>query len=233
MLEERISVISGRAPVIFVAPHGATCDDVNTDQVAEMAAESMKGYAVINRGFERSDHVDLKLEKANCNNVEHCLHDVVKEEFLDPLVKFKKRILREYPFVYIFYLHGVANDIRKKVDDPKLGYIIGWGAGKPPSHTCEKWRKDAFISILSSSDNYIAYEGKAGGNFSGWKKNNMNQYFRKWQRDENVHSMQVEMAYDLRSTRDKARTTGQIMGICVEELLRQSSWEPEIFGAFI
>jgi hypothetical protein len=218
---------------MFIAPHGAMCDDANTSIVARKAAEALGGYAVINNGFERADKVNLKLEKANCNNIEHCYHDVVKEEFLEPILRFKKRMLRDNQFAYIFNIHGVSDNVRKKADDLGLGYIVGWGAGKPPSHTCDKWRKDAFVHFLSVSESYNVYEAKAGSNYSGWKKNNLNQFFRKWQKDNNVHSMQLEIIHELRNTEDRAETTGNVLALCIEELLRQTEWEPGLFSNYI
>jgi hypothetical protein len=44
-----------------------------------------------------------------------------------------------------------------------------------------------------------AYQGKAGGKFSGARKSNLNQYYRHVEYDEDVHSMQVEIIRSLRT----------------------------------
>ena len=76
---ERVSVIEGKSPIIIVAPHGYKGDDENTDLIAEEIANALHCYAVINRGWERSDSVDFMKDKADCNNVYHCKEDVVRE----------------------------------------------------------------------------------------------------------------------------------------------------------
>lgn len=216
---ERVSIIDGKKPVIYVAPHGASCDDVNTTLIAEILAETTSGYAVINRGWERAEDIDYKKEKANCNNVEHCHKDVIKEEFLDPLFRFKNRILKKWARVFIIYLHGMSNNIQSTSGIDDLNYVVGWGNGKPASHTCQKWVKDFIIYHLTVGDNCTVGEGKAGGNYAAWSKKNMNQLFKKWYPDSEVDSIQIEIINKIRSSRLLAETTAQILAITIEELL--------------
>jgi hypothetical protein len=220
---ERVSIIVGKKPAIYVAPHGAHCDDVNTALIAEILAESTNGYAVINRGWERADEIHYKKEKANCNNVEHCHKDVIKEEFLDPLFRFKNRILKKWARVAIIYLHGMSNNIQSTSGIDDLNYVVGWGSGKPPSHTCQKWIKDFVIYHLSIGDNCTVGEGKAGGNYAAWSRKNMTQLFRKWYPDSEVDSLQIEIINKLRNTKLLAETTAQIMAITFEEMLATDS----------
>lgn len=62
----RVSTITGTIPIILVAPHGP--DDKNTDIIVENTAKLLGSYAVINKGFERSDVVDVSNDEADCKN---------------------------------------------------------------------------------------------------------------------------------------------------------------------
>lgn len=220
---ERVSITCGKNPVIFIAPHGA--DDINTDIITETLAEDCNGYAIINRGFKRTDKVNVSKDEANCNNVEHCHEDVVKEEFFDPLIRFKNKILKKWSRVLIVYIHGVGSNVRKTSKIDNLNYILGCGNGIPPSPTCQKWVKNFIIRELAHLDNCVVAEGKAGGNYSGWARNNMNQLFRKHHKDNEVDSLQIEIIYDVRDTKAKATVTGQVMAFCFEKLLKSDHYD--------
>lgn len=220
---ERVSIIEGYRPVIVVAPHGYKQDDENTDMMVEYIAEDLDCYAVINRGWERSDSVDFLNDKADCNNVYHCKEDVVREEFLDPIIRFKNRILLNNQIAYIFYIHGMSNKHRQISKDSRLDIVVGYGAGNPSSLSCDLWQKNYFLHRLNQSG-LNSYEGKAGGQMSGWSRQNLNQYFRKWDYDANVSSMQVEIIYDLRKDKDLAEITSDYISMCIKDILNTSSY---------
>lgn len=220
---ERVSVIRGIAPVIVVAPHGYDQDDQNTDLLAETIAGQIGCYAVINRGWERSEAVDYLRDKADCNNVNHCLEDVVKEEFLEPIIRFKDKILSQGDSCYIFYIHGMSNRHRSLANDPMLDIVVGYGAGSPNSYTCELWQKDFMLHELNRSG-IKAYEGRKGGSMSGWSRNNLNQYFRKWEHEDAVNSMQIEIVYELRREKDMSSLTADYLAMAIGKLLKTQSW---------
>lgn len=220
---ERVSIIPGKLPIIIVAPHGYMGDDENTSVIAEYIANRIDAYAVINRGWERDDKVDFMLDKADCNNVNHCHEDVVKEEFLDPILRYKNRILQKYEECRIYYIHGMSNKHRQITGDPNLDLVIGFGAGSPNSFSCEKWQKDLFMHLLIDAG-FNPYEGKKGGTMSGWSRNNMNQLFRKWYIDERVNSMQIEIVYDLRDNKDLAIITAEYIGDVIKRMLTVNSF---------
>jgi hypothetical protein len=230
---ERVSIIEhSRKPVIFVAPHGAPVDDFNTDIITETAAEAMECYAVINRGWERADVVDYYKDKANCNDINHCHEDVIKDEFFDPIMRFKNRIHKKYTYGFMFTIHGASNDVKKKASDPDLGMVIGYGAGNPNSYTCKLWMKDFLVFLLEQS-NIKAYGGKAGGNYAGWSKNNLNQLFRRWHSyaDATMYCMQLEIARSLRDTRTQAEFIGEVVASAVDDLVQHGKWTaPDRFG---
>lgn len=227
---ERVSIIEGRRPVLIIAPHGYQDDDERTALIAENMANILDAYAVINRGWERADAVDCMNDKADCNNLQHCHEDVVKDEFLDPILRYRQRIVwgrrntgslspyRNPTTMYMFLIHGMANKHRQLANDSRLDCVIGYGAGSPDSFTCDTWRKDFFIHRLSEAGMCV-YQGKKGGAMSGWARNNTNQLFRKWYQDPNVHSMQVEIIYDLRKDDQSAILVSEYLASAVDDLL--------------
>lgn len=222
-MKERVSIIPGKLPAIIIAPHGFNGDDENTAIVAEHIAVSLGCYSVINRGWERSQDVDYLNDKADCNDVNHCHEDVVKEEFLDPILRYKNRILKDHVAAHLFYIHGMSNKHRKTSGDPKLDMVIGYGAGSPNSFSCDIWRKNFFLHLLNDSGIH-AYEGKKGGAMSGWSRSNMNQLFRKWYPDEDVHSLQIEIVHDLRDNREMCMVTAEFLATSIKDMLKVKSF---------
>lgn len=219
---ERISIIPGKLPILLVAPHGFDENDERTALITEKIANSIGAYAVINHGWERNDTVDFMLDKADCNNVEHCHEDVVKEEFLDPILRYKARILMKYPTAYVFFIHGMSNKHRFLSKGQDMEMVIGFGAGSPNSYTCDLWRKDAFIYLLNNAA-INTYQGSKGGPMSGWSRNNMNQLFRKWYPEDRVQSMQIEIIHELREDDEIAIITADYLAEKMLELLLFSS----------
>lgn len=221
-MTERVSIRQGKIPIIVVAPHGYDGNDQNTAIIAEHIANTIDCYMIINRGWERSDKVDYMLDKADCNNINHCHEDVVKEEFLDPILRYKNRITSKHEYVYIFYIHGMGNRHRKISGDDSLDMVVGYGAGSPNSFTCMKWQKNLFCHLLNNAG-INAFEGKKGGVMSGWSRLNMNQLFRKCYIQPNVHSMQLEIIHDLRNCKDMAKLTAEYIGEAMKNMLMPKS----------
>jgi hypothetical protein len=229
---ERVSIISGKMPIIVVAPHGYDGDDENTSVIAESIAKNIEAYAVINRGWERSQTVDFMLDKADCNNVNHCREDVVKEEFLDPILRYTKKILSNNPKAYIYYIHGMGNKHRIYANDPTLDVIVGFGAGSPNSFTCNIWEKDALCHFLNNKG-IVTYEGRKGGIMSGWSKTNMNQLFRKTYPNHHVQSMQLEIIHELRDSKEKSIFLGKEIGSVMKKILNHQNFQTNMkFNAY-
>lgn len=212
---ERVKIVSGDRPIIIVAPHGHENNDEKTTLIAETIANNIDAYAVINQGWERDKLVDCMKDRADCNNTNHCHEDVVKDEFLDPILRFKSKILKKNNSVFVFYIHGMSNRHRIMANDPSMDFVVGYGLGIPASLTCDEWKKDLFIHLMESSG-MIAYEGASGGVMSGWARNNMNQLFRKWYYDPRVQSMQIEIVHELRENDDIAIITAEQIGDVVK-----------------
>jgi hypothetical protein len=213
---ERVSIREGERPIMLIAPHGA--DDTNTDLLAEYMAEDLDAYAVINRGWERASRVNYFKDKANCNDITHIHEDVVNDEFLQPILRFVSKLEREYDSMLVLILHGMSNFIVNKNKGEPVDVVVGYGAGKPNSLSCEMIVKDAICYHMRKSGLYV-YEGAAGGQYAGRMKNNLNQLFRKWYLKPNVHSVQLEVVRDLRDDNDTTKYTADHMADCVNRFL--------------
>lgn len=219
---ERVAIKEGKIPVLVYAPHGFNGNDENTAIIANSIAKEIGAYAVINKGWERSDAVDCFNDKADCNNVQHCHEEVVKDEVLDPIFRFMRKIKKQHGIAFLYHIHGMSDRHREKVKD-KMDIVVGFGDGNPPSHSMDLWRKDFFISKLNTLG-INTYEGKSGGNMSGWSKNNMNQLFRKWYIDTNIQSLQIEVTHELRSDTTMALVTSDYLATCMLELTSLASF---------
>ena len=242
-MRERVSVIQGKRPVILVAPHGA--DDTNTAVIAEQAAKQLDCYAVINRGFERSDTVDVDNDKANCNRIDHAKQEVVYDEFLRPILRIKDKLIQKWyksnPWYtgnpqdpvacVVFHVHGCGDLIHKEANEP-VELVVGYGLGhKKDNLSCELWRKNCFVDIYRhyaqgchSWVNGEVYEGKGGGKYAGRDSNNMNQYFRKHLNEPFVDSLQLEFPYSSRNTESRAVITAMLLSTVIQDMLQYTSY---------
>lgn len=193
-------LVEGESPVLIVAPHGP--DDKNTDLIAERVAIESGAFAVINKGWNRSSSVDFMRDLANCNDVRHIHADVVKEEFLEPILRFKNRIRKKYDEnAFILIIHGCSDLVRISANDHGLDLILGCGEGIPPSPSCRDRFRKAFAYHLIN-EGFGVYEGLPGGKYSGRSRNNINQLFVRWYPDNYVDSVQMEIVRELRCDPD-------------------------------
>jgi N-formylglutamate amidohydrolase len=220
---ERISIIEGKKPILFIAPHGRTGDDYNTSVIAEEAAKAINAYAVINRGWIKSNNYDYSREHADCNNTYHLQQDVIYDEFLMPIKRYINRIKKRYPAAYMITIHGCTNEVKKIANNPDLSMIVGYGIGTPISLTCQEWMKDLFC-YQAAQFGWTVYEGGPGGPYSAWARQNLCQYYRKWEADLNVHAMQLEIVREWRSDKNKAAFTAECIADYVSEITNYSSW---------
>lgn len=216
---ERVVVIKGSNPWVFLAPHGY--DDKNTDIIAEAAAESTNGFAIINKFWERSDQVNENKSLANCNNMTHLQKYVVQEEFYNPIKKIEKKVFENHKTMLYVSIHGCGNDVKQEVNSPITG-ILGYGAGSPSSYSCSTEMRCTFNKIIDEDGIWKIYHAKAGSRFSGWQKNNLNQLWRKHTPNKNVQGFQLELTLNTRNTILHARQTGIYLGKTIKKL-----WERE------
>jgi hypothetical protein len=202
---ERVSVIKGRMPIILVCPHGA--DDDHTAELTERCASMLDAYAVINRGFERQEDVDVLNDKADCNKTDHCIDDIVYEEYTSYILKYRAAIQQTEERCFIYHIHGFGNQL-KSSDGLPLDVVLGYGlgGGVKDSLTCRTARINQFANLYrQNATNYVPCMtgrlavGKGGGKYAARSSNNMNQYFRAHDKDMYVESMQVEIAQRIRA----------------------------------
>ena len=187
-MEQRVSVVEGKLPILLIAPNGA--DDRNTDRIAEIIATRVKGFAVINWGWRRGNP-DPKNDRTDCNNVFQ-LTGVAGDEFLEPIIRFKNRIIKSYPNVLQFVIQGVSgNDF-----DPNVDVIAGDGE---PHRSCEEWFRD-ILCYIADKEGIKIFMAKPGTSLSGYQKKNMNQLFAQIYPDPRVQSIQLEIVKGLRDT---------------------------------
>jgi hypothetical protein len=204
---ERTSIIQGSTPVLLVAPHGP--DDENTADLTEMVARHLGAFAVINRGWRRSATVDQFKDLANCNDIRHLHEDVVREEFLHPILRCATRIKKRYEGrAFVFIIHGCKDHVRETSEDELLDIVVGYGLGNPPFYSCRTRTKNAFIRCLQN-EGFGVCEGAPGGLYAGKAKNNLNQLFVRWMPDNKVESMQLEIVHELRSDREMLSLTAE------------------------
>ena len=141
---ERTSIIEGNKPILIVAPHGG--DDDNLAFAAENLARDFGAFAVINRGWRVAPNVDPISDLANCNDVRHLHEDVVREEFLNPIMRCVARIKRRYGGeVLVVVMKTCGDEIKNKVGEEIVDMVVGYGAGNPPYHSCMMKTKNSFV----------------------------------------------------------------------------------------
>lgn len=186
--------------MIIVAPHAP--DDRNTGLMAERIADEFGAFAVINNGWRRCSSVDVYRDMANCNDIRHLHSEVVKEEFLEPVMRLKNKVRKKYDEnAFVLILHGCSDKVRREAGDEDLDLIVGFGDGLNPSYSCDVRFKDAFVYNLAN-EGFGVYEGSKGGRYSGYSRNNLNQLFVRWYPDEYVNSLQLEIVSQLRTDKD-------------------------------
>lgn len=227
-MAERVGVREGGIPIVCVAPHGL--DDLHTDIIVEEISESLDCYAVINYGWKRSDAVDAQNDKANCNSISHCYEPVVKDEFLDPLLRYahrSRRIAQSQVGVFLssplmITIHGVGKSFPTSLGKfPDM--ILGYGAGKPTRPSIQMWKKEALAYMILDKGVNV-FEGRAGGLFTAWGKDNINQLFN--QKYPGLsESIQIEIVKTpWRDNEKHARATGSLLADILRKLIKMNDF---------
>lgn len=201
---------------MIVAPHGG--DHPNTALLAEMLAFGMGAFAVINRGWRKSSKVDQIRDLANCNDLRHIHEDVVREEFLDPILKYTNRIKKNHEKALILILRGCEHRPQPGATNEFLDMVLGYGAGNPPSHSCRMATKNSLINLLQQ-EGFGVYEGAPGGIFAGKSKNSLNQLFVRRFPDNSVESIQMAIVDDMISDEGMVAMTSEGLVSALDALL--------------
>lgn len=225
---ERVSVTQGELPVLLISPHSQ--EEENTGFLVERIAQEMNLFSVVNNGWKCSKQVDYKNELANCNNINHINQDVIREEFLEPILRSVAKIQKNIDErVFVLHIHGCSDEVRNKAKDDGLDLIVGYGEGKYPSYSCDLKIKNHFLNFLEQNS-FGVYEGKKS--YRGHNRNNLNQLFRHWYPKRNVHSMQIHIVEELRSDSELLEITIEGIISAIDELILLDDTSNRIINNF-
>lgn len=192
---ERVGIIQGEVPILIVVPHGG--DNWGIMRLGEVLAHDLGAYAVINKGWRQSRNVDSYSDLADCNDIRHLYEDVVRDEFLNPLLRAIARMKKKFSErILVFILRDCDGDTRGDPNDELLDIVVGYGLGNPPAHSCKLRTKNILVHNLQG-EGFGVYEAGPGNKYAGKAKKNLNQFFVRWQPEEKVETMQMAFATDL------------------------------------
>jgi hypothetical protein len=206
-LDMRAEWREGQNNILLVSPHGHKLDDTHTDIVTKVIANELKCSYVLNFGWKRNQEVNPALGLANCNDVEHCKQPEV-QEFLNPVVDIADSLVKRFGTVQVYFIHGMGDSIREKFAG--VDAVIGYGEGKEQRYTCDIWRKNLLIDMMTDCG-WLCYEGAPGGKFSAYNKTNLTQAVSNspFKGTRKRHGIQIEIVGSRRKSEYLAELTGQ------------------------
>lgn len=224
MTKERVSIGHESSPLLLVAPHGYTGDDYNTDVVVKRTSSLLKCNYVINHGWKKTDVINISEEKANCNNYTHMV-DEVKDEFLMPILRTVKTILKFNNYCFVGWIHGCSNKVRNIYKKPSIEMIFGDGENKnKKNRTCSLTLKDFIICNLNFNG-VKCFSSFPGDQYNGSLMNNMNQLFSLSHPDPRVHSFQIEIVKELREDKTMSFLTSDYIYESLKDIENFKKWD--------
>lgn len=220
---QRTAAIRGKFPILVVAPFGH--DDPHTTTIVEHIQKELKCFAVINYMWERAPKYNYYKSQADCHNVQHCFEDVVRQEYLNWILKFKDTISNMHHTANIFYIRGCNNAVRKQAN-ADLDIIVGYGDSKQPSHTCQLHSKNALIHLLNNQA-FTTYMGAPDSPYSAREPDNMTQIFRNIFYDERVESFELHIVRALRTDETEANLTANSIANAFEDFIEEQEKDSE------
>jgi len=223
---ERVSIIGGGNRILFVAPHGG--DDDKIASTATSLAQGLGSFAVINQGWTISHRVDAISGVADCNDARHIHEDVVREEFLRPILRSVSRIkklLMERPLLVV--LGGHCGIETSNPNEEVLDMLLGCGSDAPSRQSCSTRTKKRLIQSLNN-EGFSVHEDIVGGRYSGRSKNSLNQLFKRWIKDPSIESVQLAIDRDLISDDEMISMTVDGLASAFEALLADNDEEADL-----
>lgn len=218
----RVTIEYGAKPYIIIAPHGYQGDDYNTSIISERIASILDCNVIINHGWQKSEIIDINHSKANCNNYYHML-DVVKDEFLYPVLRTAESCVRRHGECIVVWIHGISNNIRKLYNND-VDMIFGHGVGQKFNRlTCPIPMKEFVIHNLNKNG-IKCYDSAPGGNYSGFSKQNMNQIWTMHNINPLVKSFQLEIIKELREDDTISFLTADYIAESLKNIKSYKSW---------
>lgn len=212
---ERVSLVIGKTPIIFVCPHGG--DNPALARLVEEAAFFAESNAVINRGFKRGPVVDYKTETADLNRIDHCLlENVILEEFLRPIIRIKNRLKKKnFKKIFVYVVGYLTPPAPEEVD-----LVIGYGNGENYTSTCPTWVKELHVTALRHLE-LKPYEAHERGTLTGSAPTSVNQLFKVYDYDKEVMSMCLWLNSHLVS---QPKTTASRLADAAVELTKHKTY---------
>ena len=196
-----IEFISGATNILLIAPHGHHLDDEKTGELTRLVAEQNGCYAIINEYYGKKLAGSRRINLNDLMQVKKHLQD----EFLNPLLEYKNKMVEEYGSAWIFWIHGaeqasIKNDAngRNDINPDEIKVLVGYGQKTDNDRlTAEPETAAQLIESLTQHDLKAVAANpdipQGTKSFCGHDRNNMNQLFRAGEyRDENVQSFQLE-----------------------------------------
>lgn len=230
MGKSRVTVGYGPSPLLLVAPHGYKGDDYNTDLLVETVAGLLDCNYVINHGWKKSENLEIKNEKANCNNYYHMI-DEVYDEFCKPILETTSTILKFHDICFVAWIHGVSDNVRNIYKKHDIEVIFGDGASTNDiDKSCTTLLKDFMIN--SFCDNGIqCYSSYPGNKYNGALASNMNKLWTTHLRNSRIQSFQLEFVKELREDRTMTILTSDYIAEAFKNIENYRSWSRP--GSFI
>ena len=196
-----IKFINGGTNVLLIAPHGHHLDDEKTGDLTHLVAEQSGCYAIINKYYGKKLNGDRRINLNSLVQVKKHLQD----EFLNPLLEYKNKMVEEHSSAWIFWIHGaeqasIKNDVngRNDINPDEIKVLVGYGQKTDNDRfTAEPETAAQLIESLKQYDLKAVMANpdipQGTKSFCGHDRNNMNQLFRTGEyKDPNVRSFQLE-----------------------------------------
>ena len=228
-VQNPIEFISGAINILLIAPHGHHLDDERTGELTRLVAEQSGCYAVINEYYGKELDGGRRLNLNNLGQVKESLQD----EFLDPLLEYKNKMVEEHGSAWIFWIHGaeqasIKHDVngRNDINPDEIKVLVGYGqktdndrftaAPETATQLIESLTQNDLKAVAANPD--IPQGTKS---FCGHDRKNMNQLFRAGEyRDPNVQSFQLEFRkLGCRDTAKNIEDTAQKLVKAISTLL--------------
>lgn len=221
------SLSYGTDPVMIIAPHAYKDDDENTEKVADVCANRLNCYAIINQKWKKGATVDPTTYQADFNKISHLKNPAVKGEFWDSVESQAKMLSKNNKNFYVFLIHGM-----KDILNPTVDVVLGYGEGSPSRYTCDPAFANKF-AYLSQSAGWATALGGVGGKFSAWSNENLAQAFKSEMKINNAQVIQIELANKIRgvgktSTRTSHRLSDILMDVVYSNIKAPANYSPTI-----
>ena len=245
--------------ILLIAPHGFSKDDKNTGKIARHMAKKLKCHAVINEVYRKPPQKrdkttgevlkDPKTDKPlreppdkgkkwiDLNDLDQ-VRNHLTDEFLQPILKRKDKIVDKYGTALVVLIHGIDDD-HIKDEAMEMGVQddieILIGIGQPNRYSVDQAIADKLIKILNPNGHRSikAVLARENSDYAGWDRRNVNQLFTPRNNDDSrVQSIQLEIkCKEFRDTASNIEKTADILSNALSKLTQEKQEEGETMQA--